>query len=1685
MKGVGIILDFMKNLLSNMNSGKKGGKKELKKAMKSAAKKKIKLWIWAGIGGFFLNIVIPLVLVATMLIPFSFAYQMLQRIGDEIADGTLKFKSKTWDTWMRVLSDGKNGEEYEEYLIATYQKIDKKIQEAKEKEAEGKPDEDFNENELYNKSAAAIGWVYSRIYSATMEPSTTDSWFNLAMDLFNSAQRIKQGPVLKQLDETVIDIYDPNSSDADYLDVAELRLKVFNEVITPYDIQAFDYVGGTLFDLLNLDITELRGSVAEKFETEITTELDEATREIYEKSIKKILKLNRELVDEAFLNTNWTLLPWVNDQSANQYLKNSKNSFRFSFGDTDEGVSWQILNKAKLSGDNQQIVKDALSVVNKIYTAEGKNTEKKIESIGVTKEDYDILMKAASNMKEILTSYVDSQTGLSTADKTKIKELVSNIHDTKTVNNGTYPKLINELKTETAQDIAVKEVEINKELTQDEFDKKLIQKIKDLKLGRTWQVAETFRDALLELDDSGQVAEYYSLTFGSEEDTSSIRYKLLTIEAPIIITKDNKLQLSGVPYFLNFDTALSTMSVGKGSNYKYDANDNLIVAGVSSGTNFITGEIGEIVSKIKSFLESYKVSSEEKIKNRISELKEEALAQHQEKINTSKNMIKLAYEVDFANIPATLKSAGKFQEIYNASINETVTKDLISSARQGFYGSTEYLNLSASQITSISLYYETAETIAESESIKEGLNSNFENYVSEFTSKINEQVNGVLAEISKIPTDGEYYKNETYFVPSDITEISQAGYTRKLKSIGSANNILKIQKYKNTLKEAVMKTAQKCYPEKVRELSGQNGGISGTINLEDIEIGSAINGEEYQNAYRYIDYFIKYGNMYGVDPYLLLAKAATESSGNHESNLGNPNAGYGLMQIEQPGVVKTGVTAYNYETKQEEYMAIPNPAAVSSVENNIKAGAMIYANSVKNANYNILLSIQGYNYGIDTAKVAVRLYAEEIGKTMEEVIMDYSDIGWRKYLMPIHLDINGVTNSSWYGNEDYHCPQELCEEPGGLNHYGNPYYINHVLRYYNPTDSGGPWVLNESGEKIQLISQDLNKGENDSESTDDTKKYFKGKELISWKEYYTDKKVFEEINEWATKEGSSAPKNELTGSLSDTIITSIQKYVSNPQIMTSISGLLNDSSTLANLIAKTYYIETGFKPETLTVQAIDKDIKTIGDTYISLLSDVASLSEDGVDLSFLIYLYSTDADKRDVAKKEILTGDKNFDKFIKETYLKDKESLTAADELLTKVVRIITGDKDAKVDSYFNISSGESSSTGKIVDGRLRFYKEWIDAKNTFHQTFNAEIDEKIGRTTDEEKIQELENMKLPVDFTFDGAVADDNSQAFKDGLIGKLSLDCDGKNKVNELMVFKKELTNTENYSNTKNEPKYIVIHQASDTTGGANAKSQYDVYNGDRKSETHKSVHFTVDSSSVYQWIDEDKSAIHIESNTKEISNSNSIAIEYVATDGKISDQLQWNMVALCKYLIHKYPTLAEVRIVTHSSINEGECPDIMTANSNKIYNTFIQKFFTEGSLTFKYEETTQYSGDVAKLIEEAMKHLGKPYVWGGKGPNGFDCSGFVQYVFATALGKSVPAPTWTQMTLGVEVQRADLKPGDLIFFRGGDHVAIYIGEYEGVDSYIHAGGPTSGPNPTAQDKVMIYPMTRDTMTSFRRIL
>ncbi|NPV58345.1 MAG: C40 family peptidase [Actinobacteria bacterium] len=91
---------------------------------------------------------------------------------------------------------------------------------------------------------------------------------------------------------------------------------------------------------------------------------------------------------------------------------------------------------------------------------------------------------------------------------------------------------------------------------------------------------------------------------------------------------------------------------------------------------------------------------------------------------------------------------------------------------------------------------------------------------------------------------------------------------------------------------------------------------------------------------------------------------------------------------------------------------------------------------------------------------------------------------------------------------------------------------------------------------------------------------------------------------------------------------------------------------------------------------------------------------------------------------------------------------------------------------------------------------------------------------------------------------------------------------------------------------------------------------------------------------------------------------------------------------------------------------------------------------------------------VVNEAMRYLGVPYVYGGGGPNGFDCSGLVQYVFRK-FGVNLTHYTVTQAQAGTPVSRSELRPGDVIFFgeNGGTGFLYHVGIYVGNNSFIHA--------------------------------
>ncbi|MBE6066508.1 MAG: glycoside hydrolase [Clostridium lundense] len=121
--------------------------------------------------------------------------------------------------------------------------------------------------------------------------------------------------------------------------------------------------------------------------------------------------------------------------------------------------------------------------------------------------------------------------------------------------------------------------------------------------------------------------------------------------------------------------------------------------------------------------------------------------------------------------------------------------------------------------------------------------------------------------------------------------------------------------------------------------------------------------------------------------------------------------------------------------------------------------------------------------------------------------------------------------------------------------------------------------------------------------------------------------------------------------------------------------------------------------------------------------------------------------------------------------------------------------------------------------------------------------------------------------------------------------------------------------------------------------------------------------------------------------------------------------------------------------------------------------------------------YSGSVSgnDLVAYAQNFLGLQYVWGGTTPSGFDCSGYMQYVYAH-FGISIGRTTYNQIHNGVEVSRSELQPGDLVLF-GTWNDPHHVGMYIGGNQYIHA--------PRTGDVIKISPLTRSDYLTARRIL
>ena len=126
----------------------------------------------------------------------------------------------------------------------------------------------------------------------------------------------------------------------------------------------------------------------------------------------------------------------------------------------------------------------------------------------------------------------------------------------------------------------------------------------------------------------------------------------------------------------------------------------------------------------------------------------------------------------------------------------------------------------------------------------------------------------------------------------------------------------------------------------------------------------------------------------------------------------------------------------------------------------------------------------------------------------------------------------------------------------------------------------------------------------------------------------------------------------------------------------------------------------------------------------------------------------------------------------------------------------------------------------------------------------------------------------------------------------------------------------------------------------------------------------------------------------------------------------------------------------IDTGSTGDKAVTYTVSDSSGNQTVATLNVKVYTPGS----------------KILETAYTKLGSPYVWGATGPNSFDCSGFTSWVYRQH-GISLSRTAQAQSQGGKAVDRADLQPGDLVFFGSSTSRITHVGIYVGNGQMVHS--------------------------------
>ncbi|NLK43608.1 MAG: C40 family peptidase [Tissierellia bacterium] len=171
-------------------------------------------------------------------------------------------------------------------------------------------------------------------------------------------------------------------------------------------------------------------------------------------------------------------------------------------------------------------------------------------------------------------------------------------------------------------------------------------------------------------------------------------------------------------------------------------------------------------------------------------------------------------------------------------------------------------------------------------------------------------------------------------------------------------------------------------------------------------------------------------------------------------------------------------------------------------------------------------------------------------------------------------------------------------------------------------------------------------------------------------------------------------------------------------------------------------------------------------------------------------------------------------------------------------------------------------------------------------------------------------------------------------------------------------------------------------------------------------------------------------------------------------VEDNITYGISKVDKVLVDNdtYYTLIKGESVAIKDFKEDSFI-ILDDNGNefRVNNDLIELRRTRE--TVSRSNVSRRASQINKVVEAAYNALGKPYVYGGTGPKGFDCSGLTYSVYLNTLNIKLNRSSRAQASNGVEVKKQDLIPGDLVFFRTSGKNIGHVGIYIGDGKMIHA--------------------------------